>query len=61
MDSKATVEIKFTVWGRTYETSMHINYCPNEDDVDDRIIEWLRDCYRSADAHKKAEEYDANL
>lgn len=49
-DSRAQVDISFDIYGKHFETSMNINYFPDEEygDVDKRVAEWFSDCYAEA-------------
>lgn len=44
-DFKASIIIKFHFMGKDYKTDMWINYWDNGDGIDDRIVEWFRECY----------------
>lgn len=48
-DSRAYVEIEFSIYGKTYKTSMSINWSADDwSGVDHRVSDWFRDCYEEA-------------
>ncbi len=49
-DFRADIKIKMELMGKTYTQDMYINYFPNSDGVDDRVIEFFRDSYEDARA-----------
>lgn len=50
MDSRAQIDIKFRIYGKSYETSFNINYTPEDDDIDidRRVREWFQNSYFDA-------------
>ena len=54
-DHRANIKISFNIHEKTYEQEWAwINYFPNNDGVDDRILEWFRECWE--DAKRRYEE-----
>lgn len=49
-DFKAEIQIQMKLLGKTYQTSMSINYWPDDDGVDPRVSRWFEDCFCDAKA-----------
>ena len=47
-DFRADIDLKMTMFGKTYKRNMWINYWDNGDGVDDRIIEFFRESWNDA-------------
>lgn len=60
-DHRATVDIKFTMHGKTYEMDSYINWFDDGDGVDHRVIDFFRESWRDAKARydeREAERYE---
>lgn len=46
-DHRASIEIKFSMYGETEEADMWINWSPDSEcqDIDQRVIDFFRDAY----------------
>ena len=49
-DHKASVKIDFTIYGEHFSTDMWINWVPDDDYVDKRVLDWFADRYWEARA-----------
>ena len=60
-DHRADIKLKMVLHGKTYQTSMWINYWPESCDY--RVVEWFRACWHDAHAHYEAQlaEYHAEV
>jgi len=50
-DSRASIQINFSIYGEDYKTDMWINYSGQDGEVrgvDDRVIAWFQECYNKA-------------
>lgn len=47
-DHRADIRLKFEIHDKIYKTEMWINYTPNENGIDRRIVEWFEDCWTDA-------------
>lgn len=47
-DHRASIEIKFSIHGNLYTKEWWINYSPNHDGIDQRIVEWFDECWQEA-------------
>lgn len=56
-DSKASILIKFSIYGKEFEHEFWINWCANNDGIDDRIVEWFRLCANEAKAKWERENF----
>ena len=45
MDSKAEIKIIFDIYGKKEKFDAYINYTPNDEGIDERIIKFFRDVY----------------
>jgi len=62
-DSRASIEIKFAIYDKTFEVDMWINYYPDSGPdglVDRRVAEWFDEKYREARAEWDAQLYEEN-
>lgn len=59
-DSRASVKIEFSIYGKDFKYDGSINWSPyNEYGVDTRIVEWFEECHRVARAHYDEQIYEA--
>lgn len=49
-DHRAEIKLQFEIHGKTYATTMSINYWPNDEGIDERLVEWFRTCWEEARA-----------
>lgn len=47
-DHRAEIKIEFTIHGKTYKQEWWINWWANDDGVDQRIVDWLANCWEDA-------------
>lgn len=50
-DHRCTIKIEFSIHGKTYKQEWNINYFANDDDIDQRIVDWFAECWK--DAHSR--------
>lgn len=43
-DHRASITIKFSFHGKEYDHEWWINWHPNDDGCDQRIVDWFREC-----------------
>ncbi len=55
MDSKAHIEIKFSIHGEDFETKMSINWSDDYEGVDQRVISWFGENFYTAESNYLAE------
>lgn len=55
-DSRATIKIQFDIYQEHFKADWWINYWPNSEGIDGRVVEWFADRYREA-RDKWDEEY----
>lgn len=54
-DHRATVQIKFTIHGKTYEMDSFINWFDDGSGVDSRVVDFFRTSWEDAKARYDAE------
>ena len=47
-DSRFNLEVKFQIYGKTYEWKPSLNWSDNGDGIDHRIVDWFRDSHDAA-------------
>lgn len=47
-DSRFHLEVKFQIYGKTYEWKPSLNWSDNGDGIDQRIVDWFRDSHNKA-------------
>lgn len=57
-DHRATIKLEMTIHGKTYRQDMWINYFPDLDGIDGRIVEQFRAWWEDAKARYDAAEFD---
>lgn len=60
-DYRASITLSMTLHGRTYTTEMWIIYWPNNEGIDNRIVEWFAACQEDARARFEARMADQRL
>ena len=53
-DHRASIKLEMDAHGKNYKTEMWINWSPDNDGCDRRVIEWFADCW--ADAYARYNE-----
>jgi len=47
-DSRFNLEVKFRIYGKTYEWEPSLNWSDNGDGIDQRIVDWFRKSHDKA-------------
>lgn len=58
-DHRADIKITMSAHGKTYKQEWWINWSPNDDGCDQRIVDWFRECWE--DAYRRAEAEVAKM
>ena len=53
-DHRADIKIEFTMHGKTYKFDARLNWAPDDDGIDCRIVEWFGACW--SDAKRRYDE-----
>ena len=59
-DHRASIKLEMDAHGLHFKKTMSINWSPDEDGCDRRIIEWFSECWQKARAKYDREMWDAD-